>query len=366
MLRVGWNGGVAGEAAGRRVVRLRVVDEEERLAAAVDHFRNDDRSAEREGADVRSARAPRVFYPRVLLELHLLLQVGRVHLVVPVRVVGRAAQRVGAAPRHHRYREPGAVALRGVEVRRLDPHLLNLVGVRRAGDAAAEAVVRRAVDGVVVAGVAAVEAAAGADLTARGVGRALHVALEDVLHFGFRRRDARREARQHDRHVREHRQAFDHLPIEVVAGRDRRRVEQRRLGHNGDLIAQLTDFQLQLQVHGLTDGQGDVGLRQRLVSLQLDANLVRAGIEQDGLEVAAAVGHELLRLTRAGVRDLERPAPGMTPPLSWTMPLMFPRVSCAPAVMGSRTTTGGCRQRPSHAVLLLLAWRAEQLVETSG
>ena len=56
-----------------------------------------------------AARAPRIFLPRILFERDLLLQVGRVHLVVPVRVVTRAAQHVRAGPRHHRDGEPGAV-----------------------------------------------------------------------------------------------------------------------------------------------------------------------------------------------------------------------------------------------------------------
>ena len=67
--------------------------------------------------------------------------------------------------------------------------------------------------------------------------------------------------------------------------------------------AELTDLQRQGQIHGLADGQRDAGLRQGLVALQLDANLVGARIEQDGLEVAAAVRHELLRLTRGRIRD---------------------------------------------------------------
>ena len=114
-----------------------------------------------------------------------------------------------------------------------------------------------------------------------------------------------------------------------------RRVEQRRLGHDGDLLGELTDFQRQGQVHGLADGERDAALGQGLVPLQLDANLVCARIEEDGLEVAAAVRHELLRLARAGICDLTA-APGITPPLSWTMPLILPRVSCAVAARGSR------------------------------
>ena len=220
VLPVGWNGGGAGEASWRRVVRHRVVGEEEHLAAPIEDFRDDDRTAEREGADVRAARTPRVFLARVLAERDLLLQVGRVQLVVPVRVVARAAQHVRAGARHHRDGEPRAVPLRGVEVRRLDAHLFDLVGVGRAGDAAAEAVVRGAVDRVVVARVAAVEAAPRADLAARGVRRAFHVALEDVLHLGLGRGDTGRQARQHDGHVREHRQRLDHAPIEVLTGGD--------------------------------------------------------------------------------------------------------------------------------------------------
>ena len=182
------------------------------------------------------------------VNVDLLLQVGRVQLVVPVRVVAGAAQRVRAAARHHRDGEPRAVPLRGVEVRRLDANLLNLVGVGRARDAAAEAVVHGAVDRVVVARVAAVEAAAGADLAARGARRAFHVALEDVLHLGFGRRDAGREARQHDRHVREHRQRLDQAAIEVLAGGDGGRVDQRGLSRDRDLLAELTDFQLQVRL----------------------------------------------------------------------------------------------------------------------
>ena len=261
------------------------------------------RTAERERADVLAALTKRVFLARVQLERDLLLQVGRVEPVVPVRVVHRAAQRVRAAARHHRDGEARAVSLRGVEVRRLDADFFNLVGIGRAGDAAAEAIVLGAVDRVVVARVAAVEAAPRAHLPARGARRAFHVPLEDVLHVGFGRRHARREARQQDGHVREHRERLDHAPIEVLAGGHRGGVQQRRLGRDGDLLRQLPDFQRQGHTHGLTDGQRDAGLVVCLVALQFDANRVGARVEQDGFEVALAVGQDLLRLTGVGIRD---------------------------------------------------------------
>ena len=199
------------------------------------------------------------------------------------------------------------MSLRGVEVRRLDAHFLNLVGVGRAGDPAAEAVVLGAVDRVVVARVAAVESAPGADLAARHVRRAFHVSLEDVLHLDLGRGDAHREAREHDRHVREHRQAVDQAAIVVLAGRHGRGVEQRRLGHHGDQLLDLTDFQGDGQADGLANGQGDPRLVMGFEAFQFDANRVRARIEQDGLEVAPAVGDELLRLLRVGVRNPARP-----------------------------------------------------------
>jgi hypothetical protein len=303
VLPVGWHGGRAREPSRRRVVRHRVVGEEKHLVAPIDEFRQNERTAEREGAYVLAAGPPRFFLARVLLERHLLLQVRRVHLVVPMRVVGRAAERVRTAARHHRDAEPRAVPLRSVEVRRLDAHFLDLIGVGRARDAAAEAIVRRAVDRVVVAGVAAVEAAARADLATCGARRAFHVPLEDVLHFDVGWGDAHRQARQHDGHVREHRQRLDRATIEVLARRNGRRVEERRRGHHLDRLADRADFHFQGKTERLPHGQRDAGLRQGLVTLQLDANRIRARIEQDGLEVAAGVGDQVLRLAGLGIRD---------------------------------------------------------------
>ena len=68
-------------------------------------------------------------------------------------------------------------------------------------------------------------------------------------------------------------------------------------------LGELTDLQLQRQTQGLTDGQRDAGLGQGLEPLQLDANRVGAGLRRSGLEVALAVGDQLLRLTRVGVRN---------------------------------------------------------------
>jgi hypothetical protein len=76
MLLVRRHGGVAGQAARRRVIRHREVAEEERLAAPVDHLRDDERPAQREGADVFAPLKKRLFHTRIPLERHLLLQTG--------------------------------------------------------------------------------------------------------------------------------------------------------------------------------------------------------------------------------------------------------------------------------------------------
>jgi hypothetical protein len=50
---------------------------------------------------------------------------------------------------------------------------------------------------------------------------------------------------------------------------------------------------------------GNAALRQGLVSLQFDAHLVGPWIEEDRLEVAAAVRDQLLRLAGGRIRDFD-------------------------------------------------------------
>ena len=84
-----------------------------------------------------------------------LIRVERVELVRPVLVVPGAAVLVRARLGHHRDLQPEAVADRRVEVRRLDAHLLDHVGVRRRREAAAGAAVGGAVNRIRVAADAA-------------------------------------------------------------------------------------------------------------------------------------------------------------------------------------------------------------------
>ena len=184
---------------------------------------------------------------------------------------------------------------RRVEVRGLDAHLLNHVGVRRGRDAAAAAGVGRAVDRVVVA----------ADAAERGAGRlrgAVGEPLRDETLVGGRVH-AGREAGQHDRHVREHRQAFDHARVEVLTRRNRRRVEQRGPGGDVDRFGDRADFDLQRQAQLLPDRQHDIAPGQRLEAGHHDRHLIRAGLQQRGFEVAAAVGDQRLRRASVEIRD---------------------------------------------------------------
>ncbi len=297
---------VGGDRARRRALRrgvvvvALVVGEEEQLVAAVDQPGNDDRAAER-GRDVVLVAAF-VDLPglRALGEGQLLLRIERIDLVGPVLVVRRAAQRVRARARHHRDGAAGAVALRRVEVGRLDAHLLDHVGVGRARDAAAAAGIGGAVDRVV-------EAADTAEDAARRVGRPVDLS-GDHLHLRRRTDHALREAGEQDRHVRRHRQAGDQRLIEVLARRDRGRIEERRLGRDVDALGNRADFQRQFQGQRLAHRQRDAALAQALETRHVDRDPVRPGLQQRRFEVAADIGHQRLRQSGVDIGDRDRRA----------------------------------------------------------
>ena len=106
--------------------------------------------------------------------------------------------------------------------------------------------------------------------------------------------DAGDGAREQHRHVREHRQVLDQALLEAQPGADGVGVEQRRIRGDLDPLGERADFERELQRDLLTDRQRDAALGQRLEAGHLDRDPVVAGIEQRRLEVAAAVGRQLL------------------------------------------------------------------------
>ena len=183
---------------------------------------------------------------------------------------------------------------RRVEVRRLDAHFLDHVGVRRRGEAPIAAVVGRAVDRPFVPA-----HAAGRRRVAR---RAIDEPLRDIRHVG-RRVDAGHEARQQHRHVREHRQALDAAPIEVLPGREDAGLEYRGLAADGDGLADGADPQRQVDAGLLRDRQDDAAPNGRLEALQLGAHTVVPRQQQRRLVVAGRVGRQGRRHVRVDVGD---------------------------------------------------------------
>ena len=245
-----------------------------------------------ESASALSPRASRLLDVGVVVPLREIPR--RVPLVVPVLIVQRPAHRVGAAARHHRDAEAGAVPERRVEVRRLDAHFLDHVGVRRRGEAPIAAVVGRAVDRPFVAA-----HAAGRRRVAR---RAVDEPLRDIRHGG-RRVDAGDEPRQQHGHVREHRQALDAAPIEVLPGREDAGLENRRLAADRDGFADGADAQRQVDGGLLRDRQDDAAAHRRLEALQLGAHTVVPGQQQRRLVVAGRVRRQRRRDVRVDVGD---------------------------------------------------------------
>jgi hypothetical protein len=204
---------------------------------------------------------------------------------------------VGARPRHHRDGQTGSVAHGGVEIGRLDPHLLDHVRVRRRGELTVLAVVGRAVDGVFGASRAADHPC----LARRPADESLR--RERHLSVGV---DAGHRARQQDRHVRLHRQVLHQPLFEAQAGAHRAGVEQRRVGGDLDAFGDGADVERELQRDLLPDRERDAALRERLVPRHLDRDLVAARVEQRRFEVAATVGRQPLADAGLDVRDGNR------------------------------------------------------------
>ena len=214
-------------------------------------------------------------------------------------MIERATPGVGAGAGHQRNTDTDAVPGRGGKGRRLHPHFLNHVCVRRGRHASANAVVGRAVD--------AVFSTAHAAERRDGLRGTLHESLHRKANSGIGAQ-ARRVACQHDRHVRHRRQLFELLRREIQPRADAGRFEQRRFTGDGHRFLNGTNLERKIERNLPGAAERNPGAIKGPKAGHFNRDTITPGDKQLCLEVSATVGGDLLRDVRAGVDDFDRRA----------------------------------------------------------